>query len=366
MIGHDDSSEKPFIPDDDAVFVDDENLSLEMRCQALLSDMSWREREEALATLQAYVSRHPGRAQELHQKLSSPSRRRSLQETLKKYQAKQARAAAKREDLQKEKGHKIQQLLDRVEAVKQAKSHLIEQRRLKMEERLQRAAENRTQYLRNIVEKAHDEEKKLKEINFIKNIEAQNKRLDLLESSKEHEGRLQDIEEERKKRSEEKAAKEAAVERRRQQLEVERQLRLERMNETRLEREQRIGKLQEQNRKHREAIAREKARDREERLLALQVQQQQTAEELQRKIFMKQKESARRHEENIEQIRQRALELTIPSRNVEEDKDDGEDGAGDGDNMSSTVSDVSREITRGFKKKIKKLKQRMAQRWVFF
>ncbi|KAL5280071.1 SCAPER family protein [Megaselia abdita] len=362
MIDHDDSSEKPFIPDDDAVFVDDENLSLEMRCQALLSDMSWREREEALATLQAYVSRHPGRAQELHQKLSSPSRRRSLQETLKKYQAKQARAAAKREDLQKEKGQKIQQLLDRVEAVKQAKSHLIEQRRLKMEERLQRAAENRTQYLKNIVEKAHDEEKKLKEINFIKNIEAQNKRLDLLESSKEHEGRLQDIEEERKKRSEEKAAKEAAVERRRQQLEMERQLRLERMNETRLEREQRIGKLQEQNRKHREAMAREKARDREERLLALQVQQQQTAEELQRKILLKQKESARRHEENIEQIRQRALELTIPSRNVEEDKDgaDGEDGAGDGDNMSSTVSDVSREITRGFKKKIKKLKQRMA------
>ena len=344
---------------------DDPNLSLETRYQALLSEMSWGEREEALATLQAYVSRHPGRAQELHQKLSSPSRRRSLQETLKKYQAKQARAQQKRENLKKEKAIKIQQLLARVEDVKAAKRQLIEDKRLKMEGRLQRAAENREQYLRQIIEKAHDEEKKLKEINFIKNIEAQNKRLDLIESSKETEGRLQDLEQERQKRLEEKAAKEAAVERRRQELEKERQRKLEKMNESRLKKEQRIGKMQEQKEKQRQALAREKARDREERLLALQVQQQQTTEELQRKILQKQKESARRHEENIEHIRQRALELTIPSRNVEENGlvrcESDEKQPEDGD-LSSTVSDVgSREHTRGYKKKMKKLKQRMSQ-----
>ncbi|XP_037882095.1 S phase cyclin A-associated protein in the endoplasmic reticulum isoform X2 [Glossina fuscipes] len=351
-----------FVPVKDST--EDEKLSLETRYQALLSEMSWGEREEALATLQAYVSRHPGRAQELHQKLSSPSRRRSLQETLKKYQAKQARAQQKRETLQKEKTIKIQQLLARVEDVKAAKRQLIEDKRLKMEGRLQRAAENREQYLRQIIEKAHDEEKKLKEINFIKNIEAQNKRLDLIESSKETEGRLQDLEQERQKRMEEKAAKEAAVERRRQELEKEWQRKLEKINESRLEKEQRVGKMQEQKEKQRQALAREKARDREERLLALQVQQQQTTEELQRKILQKQKESARRHEENIEHIRQRALELTIPSRNLEENAtsrlESAESQPEDGD-LSSTVSDVgSREHTRGYKKKIKKLKLRMS------
>ncbi|XP_054744523.1 calponin homology domain-containing protein DDB_G0272472 [Anastrepha obliqua] len=343
----------------------DPNLSLEMRYHALLSEMSRVEREEALATLQAYVARHPGRAQELHQKLSSPSRRRSLHETLKKYQAKHARAQQKREQVQKEKTIKIQQLLARVEDVKAAKRQLIEDKRLKMEDKMQRAAENREQYLRQIVEKAHDEDKKLKEINFIKNIEAQNKRLDLLESSKDAEGRLQDLEQERQKRLEEKAAREAAVERRRQELEKERQRKLEKMNETRLEKEQRIGKMQEQKERQRQALAREKARDREERLLARQTQQQQTTEELQRKILQKQQDSARRHEENIEHIRQRALELTLPTRNTDENgvqrDENGEIVTEDGD-LSSTVSDVgSREHTRGYKKKIKKLKQRMAQ-----
>lgn len=239
---------------------DDENLSLEARYHSLLSDMSSGERIETLATLQAIVSRHPGRAQELHQKLSSPSRRRSLHETLKKYQAKQTRAQDMRDMLSKEKASKIQNLLTRVEDVKAAKQQLIDEKRLRMEERLQRYAENRTQYLKDKIRKAHDEEEKLKEIAFILNLEAQNKRLDMMEMRKEQEGRLQDLEQERQKRAEEKAAKEAAVERRRQELAKERQKRLDKMDETRREREQRVEQMQEEKEKMRQKIAKEKVR----------------------------------------------------------------------------------------------------------
>lgn len=341
----------------------DEDITLEMRYEAVLAEMSWVERARTLDTLKAIVARHPGRAQQLHAKLSSPSRRRSLHETLKKYQAKQTRALEKRQALQKEKAIKIQQLLARVEDVKAAKQCLIETKRLRMEERLQRAAENRSQYLKDKIKKAHDEEEKLKEIAFIKNLEAQNKRLDFMESWKEQEGRLQDLETERQKRAEEKAAKEAAVERRRLEIEQERLKKLQQMSENRREREKRVGKMQEQKERQRQALAREKARDREERLQALQAQKLATTEELHRKILQKQQESARRHEENIEQIRQRAVELaTIPSRSVDELRND------DHDENTSSVSEREGSLTgvcssegkrKINRKRLKRLRQKL-------
>lgn len=333
----------------------EENMTLEMKYHLLLSEMSMGERMETLATLEAFVARHPGRAQELHQKLSSPSRRRSLHETLKKYQAKQERAQEKRESLIKEKAHKIQLLLARVEDVKQAKQQLIDEKRLRMEERLQRATENREIYLRVKVKKAHDEEEKLREIAFIKSLTEQNRRLDLLESSKEHEVRMHDLEQERQKRVEEKAAKEAAAERRRLEIEQERQKRLEKISETRREREKRVGKIQEQKEMERQKLATQKARDREERLQARQAAQLATTEELQRKINQKLQESTRRHEELIEHIRQRAQELGIPNRNNEDATSNHES------DLSSTVSDVL-EPNKGSKKKLKKLKQKLQEK----
>lgn len=211
----------------------DDDMTLEMRYAPMLADLTMMERAETLATLQELVARDPGRAQKLHQKLSSPSRRRSFHETLKKYQAKQSRAQEKRHALHQKKAYKIQQLIQRVEQVKAAKQQLIETRRLRMEERLQRATENRENFLKNKIKKAHDEEEKLKEIAFIKSLEAQNKRLDFIESLNQQENRLQDLEQERQKKTEEKAAKEAAVERRRLELEMERIKKLEKMDETR-------------------------------------------------------------------------------------------------------------------------------------
>ncbi|XP_012341119.1 S phase cyclin A-associated protein in the endoplasmic reticulum isoform X3 [Apis florea] len=288
-----------------------DDVSLEDRYENMLEGMSWAECVDTLAQLRALVARHPGRALELHQKLSSPSRKRSLPETLRRYQAKQACAQHKRQKLLMEKSQRLRELLNKVKDVKSAKNQLIEDKRIRMEMKLKKAEENRTQHLLEIVRKAHDEDSKLKEIAFINELEAQNKRHDFMALCQEQEERLQGIQEERQRRQEEKAAKEAAAEERRRALEAERQLRIQKMKQARRERDERVGKMQLEREKERQELAREKARDREERLSALHAAQLANQEELQKKIAQKQQESARRHVENIEHIRQRAVESSI-------------------------------------------------------
>ncbi|XP_046404620.1 S phase cyclin A-associated protein in the endoplasmic reticulum isoform X2 [Ischnura elegans] len=291
------------------VVTPEDRETIEAKYENMLAGMSWAERMEALEQLEAMAARHPGRALELHQKLSSPSRKRSLAETLRRYQAKQAQAEEKRQRLQALKATKLRELFKKIGEVREAKVQNIEAKREQLEQKLRRAEEKRKRHLQGIVRKAHDEEEKLKEIAFINELEAQNKRHDFMALCQEQEGRLLGIIEERQRKQEEKAAKEAAVEERRRALEAERQAKLEEMQERRRKREERIDREQQEKEKERLELAREKARDREERRSALQAAQLANQEELQRKIKQKQEESARRHDHNMELIRQRALAL---------------------------------------------------------
>lgn len=325
----DDGLSSPFDDDLESAIMEEESLKkqLEEAQKAEEDDPNWhelhQETEERLGQQLAAMSwgdrmdeieadlRLPGHALHMHEKLSSPSRKRSLSESIRRHEEKQAKAQEQRERLLEEKAQRLRDLSKKVEEVRLWKDELLMRRRTVMERKLQRAEEKRRHQLQLIVRKAHDEEEKVNEIAFINTLEAQNKRHDVMSRIQGHEARLQDIQEERQRKQEEKAAKEAAAEERRRTLEAERQARLQEMQQKRRQKEHKIEQQQQEKEKERQEQAREKARDREERLSALHAAQQATVEELQKKIQQKQEESARRHEENMEQIRRRALELSI-------------------------------------------------------
>uniref|UniRef100_A0A673ICH5 S phase cyclin A-associated protein in the endoplasmic reticulum-like n=1 Tax=Sinocyclocheilus rhinocerous TaxID=307959 RepID=A0A673ICH5_9TELE len=270
----------------------------------------WRQSTSWGDMVEEEPARPPGHGIHMHEKLSSPSRKRTIAESKKKHEEKQLKAQQLRDKLREEKTHKLQKLLEREKEVRKWKEELLDQRRRMMEEKLLHAEFKRELQLQAIVKKAQEEEAKVNEIAFINTLEAQNKRHDVLAKLNEYEQRLNELQEERQRRQEEKQARDEAVQERKRALEAERQARVEELLVKRREQEARIEQQRQEKERAREDAARERARDREERLAALSAAQQEAMEELQKKIQMKHDESSRRHMEQIEQRKEKAAELS--------------------------------------------------------
>ncbi|KAM7003373.1 S phase cyclin A-associated protein in the endoplasmic reticulum isoform 6-T6 [Tautogolabrus adspersus] len=270
----------------------------------------WRQTTSWGDIVEEEPARPPGHGIHMHEKLSSPSRKRTIAESKKKHEEKQLKAQQLRDKLRDEKTLKLQKLLEREKEVRKWKEELLEQRRKMMEEKLLHAEFKRELQLQAIVKKAQEEEAKVNEIAFINTLEAQNKRHDALAKLNEYEQRLNELQEDRQRRQEEKQARDEAVQERKRVLEAERQARVEELLVRRKEQEARIEQQRHEKEKAREDAARERARDREERLAALSAAQQEAMEELQKKIQMKHDESSRRHMEQIEQRKEKAAELS--------------------------------------------------------
>ncbi|XP_059402736.1 S phase cyclin A-associated protein in the endoplasmic reticulum-like isoform X2 [Carassius carassius] len=270
----------------------------------------WRQSTSWGDIVEEEPARPPGHGIHMHEKLSSPSRKRTIAESKKKHEEKQLKAQQLRDKLREEKTHKLQKLLEREKEVRKWKEELLDQRRKMMEEKLLHAEFKREIQLQAIVKKAQEEEAKVNEIAFINTLEAQNKRHDVLAKLNEYEQRLNELQEERQRRQEEKQARDEAVQERKRALEAERQARVEELLIKRREQEARIEQQRQEKERAREDAARERARDREERLAALSAAQQEAMEELQKKIQMKHDESSRRHMEQMEQRKEKAAELS--------------------------------------------------------
>ena len=292
--------------------------------ESVLEGLSWAEQmelEEQLGESSSYETRLPGRAIQLHDKLSSPARTREPH-TLKHYQEKQDKARLRRLRFAEEKSQKLANLQQRKAEVIDKKDKLVDEMKDMIELKLKKAEDLRTQHIEEIRKKAHKEEEKLKEIAFINELQAQNNRLGIIhqvEHAEENCGeRLAEIAGERAKKVEQREAKEAKAEEKRKLLEAERLKQKTALLERRREREERIQEEQAAARQQRKASAAIRDRERLERLSTVRAAEQDMKEELQGKIQQKQEDAAKRHAEYLEDIRQKAWEMSLCSCSSDE------------------------------------------------
>ncbi|CAB0002388.1 unnamed protein product [Nesidiocoris tenuis] len=128
----------------------------------------------SLEQFQEFIQRHPDEAQAFRREIIFKLRK------IKETESKQQQAYEKRLQLLQCKTAKVRGFVQKVEDVKVAQNKLAMERKHQIDEKLRKAEENRKNYLSIIRRKAHDEEEKLKEIAFINELEAQNRRHDSL------------------------------------------------------------------------------------------------------------------------------------------------------------------------------------------
>jgi len=289
--------------------------------EALFKGLSWADQVELEEQL--VESRLPGRAIQLHEKLSSPARfKREPQEAFRVHQEKQAKAKVRRQMFKEEKAQKLVALNARIEEVIAHKELLMSERRDMICNKMARAEAKRQEHIDAIRRKAREEDAKLKEIAFINELQAQNTRIDMLAQNQtadeKVEERLAKKAEEQAKKAEQREAKEARAEERRRVMEEKRRKDVEALRERIRTREERIQEEQEQIRKGREEAAREKNRDREEKLSTVRAAEKDMKEELQEKIAQKMEEASKRHQEKLNIIRHKAFELSVKRCSTDE------------------------------------------------
>ena len=239
-----------------------------------------------------------------HAKYISPHRKRSLEDRLN-------RAQEAREKFLEYRANKFRDILKKVEEMRAWKEEDTMNLKASVQTKLQKAAAKRQEQLDKIIRKAHDEDSKVSEIQFINNLEAQNRRHDLNSRKKEFEARLQDLQDERQKRFEEKQAKEVAAEERRKNLEAERKAKLIQIQQRRRMKDQKV----EQQQRVKEKRRIEKNQFRDQKISAIKEAYNAGVQTLKKRIDQKQEQSERRHEVNLKLIRQKAFELSIKRYN---------------------------------------------------
>ncbi|CAJ0572844.1 unnamed protein product, partial [Mesorhabditis spiculigera] len=253
--------------------------------------------------------REPGDEVARLEKMSSPKRKSSPSGVQEKSQLKHDRAESLRQQLMEDKAARLNEISKRFAAVQARKVEVRERMMALYLSGLERHSEKRKETLAMKVRKARDDDQRVQEVLFCKEVESELSANEKLQKEKtrerELEKRREKMAEERTKRHEEKMAKELAAEERRKLAEQERQLRLQELAEAKQTRNAQI----EAHREEQERERREKRRQREERIEGMRALETEKRANDHKKMQQKLDSSTRRHELTVESVRAKAHEL---------------------------------------------------------
>eukprot|EP00055_Hartaetosiga_balthica_P014538 m.80094 g.80094 ORF g.80094 m.80094 type:complete len:1344 (-) comp8617_c1_seq2:143-4174(-) len=176
-------------------------------------------------------TRAPGKGVRLHQRLSSPARKKSSIETAKEMTERHRRAELNRSQRQQEQTKRIKDHINKVEKVRDRRVEKEEKVKEDIERRHQRAEELRECHLQEVVRKGREEKMKMRENQFIKDLKEDERKQKVLERMGDEQSRLEALEASRKKKIQDRAKKKEAVVQRKKKMEEDRQEKLRLQNE---------------------------------------------------------------------------------------------------------------------------------------
>ena len=162
--------------------------------------------------------REPGRLASVHEKLMSPSRKKSEKDSESHrlaIEARQQEAAKRREEIQRSKAEKVRKIAEKVESVQKNKNSVQLEKQKKLDQKMRRAELNKETKKTNFKAKLKDESQKIREANFIQELEQDIKRVETVKKIKKYhqqtEKHASTLEEQNKLKMKEIEQKERAV-----------------------------------------------------------------------------------------------------------------------------------------------------------
>ena len=125
--------------------------------------------------------REPGRLASVHEKLMSPSRKKSEKNSEAhrlEIEIRQNEAARRRLEIQRSKAAKVRKIAEKVESVQKNKNSVQLEKQKKLDQKMKRAEINKETNKTNIQIKLKDESQKIREANFIQELEQDIKRVE--------------------------------------------------------------------------------------------------------------------------------------------------------------------------------------------